>query len=408
MSTEGPDPSVAPPGRRRLPRLLLGATLATAVLAGGTALALAGGGASGASNERPAAVRAPVVVPTASLVGLAAGRVPWSEPLRLTVTPAGLTSVRVVGPDGAALAGTLSTGGWTSSSTLLPAATYRATATVRDSAAVLHRVALRAVTAPAEHLVKAALSPGDDSVVGVGRPVQVTLDRAVTDPAARAAVVARLSVRATPTVTGAWRWMDDRTLHYRPASFWRTGTKVRVQVDLQRLALPDGAWGSGARTTAFTVGEALISTVDVGAHTMTVRRNGKVLRVLRASMGRPQFPTRNGTFLVLEKQRKRVMDSATVNLPPGTPAYRTEVEHAVRITNSGTFTHGAPWSVKDQGVRNVSHGCINLSPTDAAWYFDLARRGDVVQVVGSTRGPSPYDAGSRDWNMSFTDWKKAA
>jgi lipoprotein-anchoring transpeptidase ErfK/SrfK len=138
---------------------------------------------------------------------------------------------------------------------------------------------------------------------------------------------------------------------------------------------------------------------------MTVRRDGAVLRVLRASMGKPQFATRNGTFIVLEKSRRRIMDSATVDLPPGTPAYRTAVEHAVRITNSGTFTHGAPWSVPSQGVRNVSHGCINLSPADAAWFFDLARRGDVVKVVNSSRGATSWDAGSRDWNMSYADWK---
>jgi lipoprotein-anchoring transpeptidase ErfK/SrfK len=138
---------------------------------------------------------------------------------------------------------------------------------------------------------------------------------------------------------------------------------------------------------------------------MTVRRNGRVLRVMKASMGRPEFATRNGTFVVLEKHRRRIMDSATVNLPPGTPAYRTAVEHAVRITNSGTFTHGAPWSVRDQGVRNVSHGCINLSPENAKWFYENAKRGDVVHVVGTDVPPLPDDPGSRNWNLTFEEWR---
>ncbi|MDP9437044.1 MAG: L,D-transpeptidase [Actinomycetota bacterium] len=257
-------------------------------------------------------------------------------------------------------------------------------------------------------MLTARLSPGDDAVVGVGKAVAVTLSRDVESAAARAAVTARLSVRTTPAAPGAWRWMDARTVHYRPAAFWRPGTKVSVRVDLTRLGLPDGTWGSGGRTTRFTVGDALVSTVDVRRKTMTVRRNGAVVRIMKASMGRPEFPTRNGTFVVLEKFRHKIMDSATLDLPPGTPAYRLGVDHAVRITNSGTFTHSAPWSVRDQGRRNVSHGCINLSPADAAWYFAQARRGDVVQVVGSTQGPVSWDAGPQDWNTSFAAWRATA
>ncbi len=395
-------PSVPTTGR--VPGLLVAGALATTVLAGGVAVALS----HDSSAAVPAANTAPVVVPTASFPDVAGGRVPWASPLRVAVTDGVLTALDVTTPEGTGLAGTVSPTGWTSTSTLVPATTYRVTATVRDSADRPHTLPLTVQTTPAEKLLKAALSPGDDSVVGVGKPIQITLSRDVVSPADRAAVVARLGVTATPAVRGAWRWMDARTVHYRPAEFWTKGTTVRVSADLQRLGLSDGVWGSGGRTSSFTVGSALVSTVDVAAHTMTVRRDGTVLRVMKASMGKPQFATRNGTFIVLEKFADRIMDSATVNLPPGTPAYKTAVKHAVRITNSGTFTHGAPWSVASQGVANVSHGCINLSPSDAAWFFDQARRGDVVVVKNSSRGANSYDAGSRDWNMSFEDWQKPA
>jgi lipoprotein-anchoring transpeptidase ErfK/SrfK len=123
---------------------------------------------------------------------------------------------------------------------------------------------------------------------------------------------------------------------------------------------------------------------------MTVTRNGEVLRVLPASMGTPDNPTRGGTHLVLEKYASKVLDSDTVGLPG---EYETEVQSAVRLTYSGTFTHAAPWSVKDQGVRNVSHGCINLSPptrrgstsspgaaTSSTWSGPTSRRSSTTRV----------------------------
>jgi len=383
-------------------------TRSVLVLAAGL-LVVAGTGVTGAlalrdeATARPAAsvVDVPVPLVLAESAG-ADGLQPWGAPLRLVVRNGELRDAGVLGPDDEPLAGSLSGNGWTSGGQLLPSSEYRVTATVRDAAGQERERSLLVRTADAERVLTASLSPGDDAVVGVGQPVAVRLDGPVTDAEARAALVERLEVTSTPVVEGAWRWMTDTELHWRPAELWPAGTSVDVRVDLDRLALPDGTWGSGVRTTGFRIGEAVISTVDVAAHTMTVTRGGEVLRVMKASMGRPEFPTRGGTHLVLEKDARRVMNSDTVGLPG---AYQTEVEHAVRLTYSGTFTHAAPWSVKDQGVRNVSHGCINLSPEDAKWFFDLARRGDVVHVVGTDVPPKLDDPGAADWNLSWQEWR---
>ena len=50
------------------------------------------------------------------------------------------------------------------------------------------------------------------------------------------------------------------------------------------------------------------------------------------------------------------------------------------MTWSGVYVHSAPWSVDSQGYLNVSHGCINLSPDNAAWYFDTVHIGDPINV----------------------------
>ncbi|HWG93306.1 MAG TPA: Ig-like domain-containing protein [Mycobacteriales bacterium] len=377
-----------------------------AALVVGLGLAVVGGiGTAGARTlleERPApAVAAAAPVPRLVAASADAGVQAWTAPLRVEVADGALTGVVALGPGDEPLAGRLAGGTWTSTGSLVPSATYRLTGTVRDAAGAELQRPLVVRTSDPEQVVTAALRPGDDAVVGVGQPVVVVLDAPVREPAARAAVVERLRVTSTPSVRGGWRWTSPTELHWRPAELWPAGTRVDVRAELEGLALPGGAWGSGVRTSRFTVGDAVVSTVDVAAHTMTVTRNGEVLRVLKASMGKPEHPTRGGTHLVLEKDATRVMDSDTVGLPG---AYRTEVQWAVRLTYSGTFTHSAPWSVADQGVRNVSHGCINLSPEDAKWFYDLARRGDVVHVVGTDEPPLPDDPGSVDWNVPFEEW----
>ena len=44
------------------------------------------------------------------------------------------------------------------------------------------------------------------------------------------------------------------------------------------------------------------------------------------------------------------------------------------------YVHSAPWSVGSQGYANVSHGCINLGPDNALWYFNQVGIGDPVVI----------------------------
>jgi hypothetical protein len=55
-------------------------------------------------------------------------------------------------------------------------------------------------------------------------------------------------------------------------------------------------------------------------------------------------------------------------------------------------------------VRNVSHGCVNISPADAAWFFDLVKRGDVVDIKNAKAPPLLSDPGMSDWNIPFSSW----
>ena len=206
--------------------------------------------------------------------------------------------------------------------------------------------------------------PGPDEVVGVGHPVLVEFTAPVDD---RAAVEGGITVTTSRPLNGRFTWLTDRLLEWRPKGLWPAHSTVALRV--------------GGIKTGFTTGAAVVGVADVSAHTFTVSIDGQVVREMPASMGKPGFETPPGTFSVLEKQRAVVFDSRTIGIPLDDPeGYLIDGEYAVRVTWGGVYVHSAPWSVGSQGSANVSHGCINLSPANAEWYFNTVHVGDPVIV----------------------------
>ena len=75
---------------------------------------------------------------------------------------------------------------------------------------------------------------------------------------------------------------------------------------------------------------------------------------------------------------------------------------SVRFTWSGDYYHSAPWSVGEQGFVNVSHGCVNLAPNNAQWYYERAVPGDPITIIGSPIAGQQGD-GYTEW---FYTWKQ--
>ncbi|MBA3338850.1 MAG: L,D-transpeptidase [Geodermatophilaceae bacterium] len=122
------------------------------------------------------------------------------------------------------------------------------------------------------------------------------------------------------------------------------------------------------------------------------------------SMGKSGTLTPSGTMVVMGQDRVYTMDSSTYGVPADDPqGYRLEVEYASRLTYSGIFVHAAPWSVGDQGQRNVSHGCLNVSTSNAAWFYENFGWGDIVQISGTERTLEPTN-GLGDWNIPWPEW----
>jgi lipoprotein-anchoring transpeptidase ErfK/SrfK len=318
-----------------------------------------------------------------------------------------LRSVTVKAADGRRLAGRLDGDRqtWTSSGPLAPATRYRMTVEAVDEAGTPARRSTGFTTLRPRAELRAAVMPLEGETVGVGLPIGVWFNQPVAD---RAAVERRLQVESSKPVDGAWHWFNDSEVHYRPRTYWPSGAKVTLRTRLAGTAAGDGVWGVADRTIGFRIGDRHVSVVNAKTHRMKVVANGKTLRVMPVSTGRDKYPTTNGVHFVIEKTRDKLMDSSTIGIPRDSPGgYYQHVAWSVRISNSGEFVHAAPWSVGSQGRANVSHGCVNLSPANAAWFFRMTRRGDVVEVVGSPHRPGD-SFGVADWNMSWSAWLRGS
>jgi lipoprotein-anchoring transpeptidase ErfK/SrfK len=317
-----------------------------------------------------------------------------------------LTAVSVVAADGTKVAGALAGSGasWANTAHLAPSATYTVTAVAETADGQRSTTRSSFSTLRPAALASASIQPGDGWTVGVGMPVVVTFSRTVKN---RAAVEKALTVTASPAVEGAWRWTGTRQAQWRPKVYWKTGTKVSVVADLKGVELAPGVWGKRTRTADFKIGSAMISTVDVTAHTLTVRRNGKVLRVIPVTTGKPGLATRNGIKVIISRETEHRMDAATTGVDKDSPEYyNLLVKYAMRLTWSGEFTHAAPWSVGSQGRANVSHGCTGMSMANARWLFNESKVGDVVVYVHSRRVLEDGN-GYTAWNVSYAKWASA-
>jgi len=248
--------------------------------------------------------------------------------------------------------------------------------------------------------------PLQGQTVGVGMPVIIRFDVPVTD---KASIQKHLKVVSQPAQVGAFHWISDSEVHWRPRTYWQPGSKVSVRADIGGVPAGNGIYGQKDRAMSFTVGDSMVSKVDMNTHQMRVFRNGKLVRTIPITTGeQPKFTTRSGTKVIIEKFRHKRMNSETIGInPDSADGYDLDdVEYAMRVTYSGEFVHAAPWSVGSQGNANVSHGCTGMSTANAQWLYENSKVGDVVQYTGTSK-QMDLTNGFGDWNASFQDYRSS-
>ncbi|GGU33291.1 L,D-transpeptidase [Nocardioides albus] len=332
--------------------------------------------------------------------------VPVDSTVTVTATSGDFTSVKVARPDGSTVPGSLSADKkkWTANDLLDPELRYTVTAT-GETGTVTSSFTTRSLSLAQQTF--ATIVPVDKSEVGVGMPVAVYFDVPVKD---HASFEKRMHVTSTPAQTGSWYWVSDKEARYRPQAYWKPGTTIKVDLDINGASAGGDVYGQHSRNATYKVGDAHVFKVNARTHQMKVFSNGKLLRTIPITTGKPGFTTRSGIKVISEKHRVKEMRSETIGISDQSSSdYYSldDVEYAMRISNSGEFIHAAPWSTGSQGYANVSHGCTGLSTANAAWLYGVARIGDIVETTGTDR-KMEWDNGFGDWNLSWAEYQKGS
>jgi lipoprotein-anchoring transpeptidase ErfK/SrfK len=117
------------------------------------------------------------------------------------------------------------------------------------------------------------------------------------------------------------------------------------------------------------------------------------------------FWTQPGIYTVMDKANPVIMDSSTFGLPVNSRlGYKESINWATKISTDGIYLHELASTVWAQGNTDTSHGCLNLSPANAQWFFNFAVPGDVVEVRNT--GGAPLDVWQNgDWGLPWDQWQ---
>jgi lipoprotein-anchoring transpeptidase ErfK/SrfK len=383
---------------------------------GGSTTAAAGTGGAGQPSAAP--TTSPPAAPARLVITPRNGTDDQSVTAPVTVRAVGgtVSTVSLRNEEGKLVTGTFNSDrtAWTSTQPLGYDKRYALAAVAANADGRTTRTTSAFSTVTPRTLTLPYLFPGGPdgpSTVGVGQPVKVRFDEDIAD---KSAAEKALTVTTSPKVAGAWHWFSDREVHWRPRHYWTPGTRVTVKAIVYGVAVGNGIYGQQDVSTSFRIGQSKIFTINDKTHTGVIKINGKTTRTVPVSMGRGgsytvdgqtiYFTTQSGAHIVQEKYPVKRMTSASYGLPKDTPlGYDEKISLAVRISSDGEFVHSAPWSVWAQGKQNVSHGCVNISPANAQYFYDNFSWGDIVDIK-NTGVDLPFAPTYNEWGVSWAKW----
>ncbi|WP_329256363.1 Ig-like domain-containing protein [Streptomyces sp. NBC_01478] len=334
----------------------------------------------------------------------------------VTVSKGTLTAVTMTTGDGKAVAGTISADklSWKPSAQLDRSTTYKVAATAKDSAGLAaHENASFTTVSPANSFI-GNFTPEDGSTVGVGMPVSINFNKAITN---KAAVQKGVTVTSTSGQEVVCHWFNTQRMDCRPDEYWKENSTVTLKLALDGVEGASGVYGVQQKTVTFHIGRNQVSYVDAKTKQMKVEQDGKVVKTIPISAGSPENTTYNGQMVMSEKFVQTRMNGATVGFTDddGKGEYDIkDVPHAIRLTSSGTFIHGNYWgSPSVFGSVNTSHGCVGLQDVKgagdknmpAAWFYNNSIVGDVVVISNTGDKTVSPDNGLNGWNMDWAQWK---
>ena len=138
----------------------------------------------------------------------------------------------------------------------------------------------------------------------------------------------------------------------------------------QRLTI-SGAGSSAPRPATQPAAPSSGRWIGINLNTQTLTAyegNNAVFSTLISSGS--TFPTPTGTYSILYRVRSQRMTGPGYDLP--------NVPWVMYFTNRGHAIHGAYWH--NNFGRPMSHGCINMRPSEAEWLYNFTPNGAKVVI----------------------------
>ncbi|HJQ41878.1 MAG TPA: Ig-like domain-containing protein [Jatrophihabitantaceae bacterium] len=410
---------------------LLAAACTSSPTVDGSPIAKAGTDSSGNSSSPVQQPFTPSVPDAVIQISTKSTNVNPATPIEVTAENGKLTSVSLRNPEGKDVKGALSDDGtsWKSGEALGYSKSYTLKAVAENADGKVVRKSATLTTLTPNNLTMPYLnttggqSLHNGATYGVGIVPVVHFDEQITDrKAAERALVVDAVTPGGHHLTGAWNWVDSQNVHWRPevpaGQYLPAGTHVTVRANVYGVQVGPGLYGQADQRVSFTIGRKLVAVADDKTHTVTVTW-GQHKRVMPTSMGKHLYVpgsngqvslwTMSGTYTVIGKEDPAIMSSASFGLPANSEfGYAPEkVYKATRISTDGIYLHSAPWSIWAQGNTDTSHGCLNLSPDNAAWFYNASFTGDVV-IVKDMGGPKIQIWQNGDWSVPWSQWVKGS
>ncbi|WP_155369742.1 L,D-transpeptidase [Catellatospora vulcania] len=330
---------------------------------------------------------------------------PVSAEIGISVANASVRSVALADAKGRLLSGRMRPGGlsWVPDKPLEYKGRYSVTVTATDGRRAITKSTSFSTMAEPTRQVGTGMYLFDGNTYGVAMPVVVEFSEQIPE-ASRAQVESRLFVTTTPAQPGVWHWMSGRQVTYRAPEYWKPNTVLSVRAALKGLPMGEGRFGDDDRKATVKIADEKLELIVKNSNKhIDVFRDGKKVKSMPVSLGKASTPSSSGTMVIMDKQESTIFDTTG---EPG-DQYRVAIQYAQRLTWGGEFIHSAPWSVGDQGNRNVSHGCLNVSYGNAVWLFQNTHVGDPVTVRG-TGVKLERGNGFTAWDLSWKEFVKGS
>jgi lipoprotein-anchoring transpeptidase ErfK/SrfK len=295
---------------------------------------------------------------------------------------------------------------WKTKWTLKPGAAYAVNASAKDA----HGTSVSATSKftaqkATQTFAISDVTPMPGEKVGVGMPIIVTFDKAIAN---RAYVEKALEVKSDKADVGAWHWISDQQIVFRTQKYWQPHQNVTLTAHMAGVRGLRGVYGTTDVTKSFKIGASNVTVANAKTHYMKVNHDGVVKKFpISTGMGTTQeYTTASGIHLT--KEKAPMVHMVSPGRKKGDPGYYAEdIPLAVRISDRGEYVHQSPGEYYALGHKNISHGCVRTSPTGARWFYNIAQRGDVVDVTGTDRKLEPGN-GWTFWTQSWTTWLKGS